>query len=97
VIEDLAVQAAATTVVAQSLNAWLVDLNRASVDHLNAIGAQNATLYNLTPTDFTHLNEYGQAVFGNIVSLLMDNLKGGDFETWTSPDETIIGGLPGLP
>lgn len=90
VIEDLAVQATTTIAVAKSLDAWVVDLNRASVNHLNAIGSEEAKVYNLTPTDFTHLNEYGQALFGNMVSYLMLGLRGGEFWRWTKPEWKFV-------
>lgn len=86
VIENLAVQAAATIAVAGELNAWVVDLNKASTNLLNRVGSENATLYNLTPTDFTHLNVYGQEVFGNLVSWLVVGLRGGEFWRWTRPE-----------
>lgn len=90
VIEDLTVQANATIAVAKEISADYIDLNRASTNYLNAIGATNASLYNLIPTDFTHLNVHGQTVFGNMVSLLLNSLWDKEkYEEWTTPNKTI--------
>jgi lysophospholipase L1-like esterase len=94
--EDLAVQAAATIAVARDLNAWVIDLNKASVNLLNRVGAENATLYNLLPTDFTHLNVFGQEVFGNLVSWLLVNVKGAEFWRWTRPEGKYLREFRGL-
>lgn len=80
----------ATTAVAKFLRAGLVDLNRASTDILNKIGPVNATLFNLIPADYTHLNEFGQSVFGSVVSSLFDHLEGEYFRKWTTPNETAF-------
>lgn len=89
VVQNLAVEAGATIAVAKSLNAFVVDLNKGSTDYLNAIGQADAAEYNLTPTDYTHLNVYGQALFGNMVSLLMNGIKTACFKEWTTPNATI--------
>jgi hypothetical protein len=89
VVQNLAVEAAATIAVAKSLNAFVVDLNKGSTDYLNAIGQAHAAEYNLIPTDYTHLNVYGQALFGNMVSLLMNGIKAACFDEWTTPNATI--------
>jgi hypothetical protein len=53
-------------------------------------------VYNLTPTDYTHLNYWGSIVFGRIVSDLMQ--KYGDIQEWTKPNATlsreIAAGIP---
>jgi hypothetical protein len=70
--ESLAVEANATIAVAKSIGAYYIDLNRASTDYVDAIGANNSHTYNLIPTDNTHLNAAGSVLFGNLVSLLID-------------------------
>lgn len=50
-------------------------------------------LYNLIPTDNTHLNKAGSLVFGNMVSGLIDEAMktehGHGIEVYTHPNETI--------
>ncbi|KAJ8065843.1 hypothetical protein OCU04_004947 [Sclerotinia nivalis] len=93
VAQDLAVQANATISVAQSIGAFYIDLNRASTDYINDIGATNAETYNLTPTDFTHMNPAASVVFGNMVSELIGKSVGSalgfDIKTYTTPNATI--------
>jgi len=89
VIQSLAVEAAATITVAKSLKASVVDLNKGSTNYLNSIGQAHAAEYNLIPTDNTHLNVYGQALFGNMVSLLMNGIKAAGLKEWTTPNTTI--------
>lgn len=90
VLEDLAVEAATTIAASKTLGALFVDLNKASTKLLNSIGAEKSALFNSVPLDFTHLNESGQAVFGNVISLLLRQLEGYDFKRWTVPNESII-------
>jgi len=93
VIEDLAVQANATIAVAKAIGSLVIDLNRASTDYVDAIGANNSATYNLIPTDFTHLNVAGSVLFGNMVSGLIDGSVGSalgfNIETYTTPNVTI--------
>ncbi|CAD6442356.1 34a3d1d4-a424-4dc3-98f2-38355fdef018 [Sclerotinia trifoliorum] len=93
VAQDLAVQANATIAVAKSIGAFYIDLNRASTDYVNAIGATNAETYNLIPTDFTHMNEAASVLFGNMVSGLIGKSVGSapgfDIKTYTTPNATI--------
>lgn len=65
-----------------------IDLNRASTNYVNAIGATLAHTYNYAGTDKTHLNQYGIVLFGNMVSMLIDGAfkDGGQ---WTVPNATI--------
>ena len=88
VIEDLAWRAQGTLDVANYLSASVMDLNKASTDLLNNIGEHDAWLFNLTPTDFVHLNEYGGAVFGNTISILMRKLR--TFNSWTTPSKIFL-------
>ncbi|PBP16354.1 putative gdsl-like lipase acylhydrolase protein [Diplocarpon rosae] len=92
VIENLAQQANATIYVAKSLGVPYIDLNRASTDYINKIGATLADTYNLTPDDRTHLNPYGELLFGTLVSVLIGRtLDQGRW--WTKPNVTIARAL----
>lgn len=65
-----------------------IDLNLASTNYVNAIGATLAHTYNYIGTDKTHLNHYGIVLFGNMVSMLIDDaLKDG--RQWMMPNATI--------
>jgi lysophospholipase L1-like esterase len=68
---NLADVAAATEEAASKSGASIIDLNAASTEYLNAIGAEKAHTYNLIPTDNTHLNAAGSVVFGNLVAMLI--------------------------
>jgi lysophospholipase L1-like esterase len=70
--ENLADVTAAAKEAASKTGAKIIDLNAASTKYLNAIGPDNAATYNLSPTDFTHLNSEGSVVFGNLVAGLID-------------------------
>ncbi|OJJ67146.1 hypothetical protein ASPBRDRAFT_349495 [Aspergillus brasiliensis CBS 101740] len=72
VIEDLAVQRAATIDAAKNTDTSYIDLNKASTDYLNSIGPADAYTYNLAPDDHTHLNGEGSKVFGGMVASLID-------------------------
>lgn len=93
VIEDLFPQVNATIAVAKSLGAYYIDLNRASTDYVDAIGANKSWTYNLIPTDYTHLNAAGSILFGNMVSLLIDKAvpktRIYDISKYTYPNATI--------
>lgn len=93
VIEDLATQRALTISVAQALNTSYIDLNVASTKYLDSVGKANATLFNLAPTDFTHLNADASILFGNLVSLLMTEIAGGVgavLRRYTQPQSVIV-------
>ncbi|KAH6977493.1 SGNH hydrolase-type esterase domain-containing protein [Ilyonectria sp. MPI-CAGE-AT-0026] len=49
---------------------WL-DLNIASTNYVNAIGSENATYYDLSSGDKTHLNVAGETVFARMVADLL--------------------------
>jgi lysophospholipase L1-like esterase len=70
--ENLKDVVAATKEAAKKTGASIIDLNAASTQYLNAVGADNAATYNLKATDFTHLNSQGSVVFGNMVAMLID-------------------------
>jgi len=97
VIEDLAPQAALTIAAANAIGAAYIDLNKASVAYLNSIGKSNAQLYNRIPTDGTHLNVAGAILFGNMVSILMDeavtSLHGYSLTPYTHPNATVAAAI----
>jgi len=72
VTENLADVSAATKDAAEQTGAYIIDLNAASTSYLNAIGPEKAAMYNLNPTDFTHLNSQGSELFGNMVAGLIE-------------------------
>lgn len=72
--ENLADVTVAAKEAASETGAKIIDLNAASTKYLNAIGPDNAATYNLSPTDFTHLNDEGSIVFGNMVAVLIDEV-----------------------
>ena len=88
IVEDLAVQAAATKAAAEEAGVPVIDLNRKSTDYLNAVGEVDAHTYNLNADDNTHLNVEGSIVFGNMVSGLIDQVVKG-IDEWTSPEKDI--------
>ncbi|ETS84964.1 hypothetical protein PFICI_02989 [Pestalotiopsis fici W106-1] len=66
---------------------WL-DLTQASTNYINAIGAENASYYDLSEGDGTHLNTAGQTVFGRMVAdLLLE--KRTDLSTFFTPNEAL--------
>jgi lysophospholipase L1-like esterase len=66
--QDLGDVVNATREVAVASHIQLIDLNAASRTYVQAIGSTDADLYNLAPTDRTHLNAHGSIVFGRIVA-----------------------------
>lgn len=80
--------AAETIAAAGDVGAEYLELNKASTDYVNAIGAQNADSYNWGPGDRTHLNPSGEVVFGRMVlDLLLE--KRGDFAVYFNSDEAL--------
>ncbi|KAF7531051.1 hypothetical protein G7054_g9259 [Neopestalotiopsis clavispora] len=66
---------------------WL-DLTQASTTYINAIGAENASYYDLSDGDGTHLNTHGQTVFGRMVAdLLLE--KRTDLSSFFTSDEAL--------
>lgn len=94
VVQDLAPQRNATISVALSLDISYIDLNLASTNYLNAIGAADAALYNRIPSDFTHLNAHGSELFGTMVSWLMTSSGttkfGREIEEFSVAKQTIV-------
>lgn len=90
VVENLSNERNATIQVAESLGVGFIDLNKASTDYVNAIGASAADSYNLAQGDRTHLDTWGGVVFGRMVSdLLVEKFE--DVKAWTVANETLSG------
>ncbi|EMD97335.1 carbohydrate esterase family 12 protein [Bipolaris maydis ATCC 48331] len=94
VIENLARETALTIDVATSSNLHFIDLNKASTTYVNAIGQAGADTYNWvgngsTARDRTHLNPWGEVVFGRLVSDLLVEKYAGEFKQWTVGNETL--------
>lgn len=94
VIEDLADVAGATLAVAKSLDVHYIDLNRASINYVNAIGFNLSSTYNLIATDFTHINARGSMLFGNMVANLLE-ARSRDQSTFISINKTIVAAIRG--
>ncbi|POS69948.1 GDSL-like Lipase/Acylhydrolase [Diaporthe helianthi] len=56
---------------AEATSSPYIDLNKASIAFVNAIGKDAAQAYNRDPDDRTHLNEHGSVVFGRMVADLI--------------------------
>jgi lysophospholipase L1-like esterase len=66
----------------------IIDLNAASLSYVDAIGQEAAQVYNLSPSDRTHLNAWGTVVFGRMVAdLIIRQLP--YLECWITPNETL--------
>ncbi|XP_014556555.1 carbohydrate esterase family 12 protein [Bipolaris victoriae FI3] len=94
VIENLARESALTIDVATSSNLHFIDLNKASTAYVNAIGQAGADTYNWvgngsTARDRTHLNPWGEVVFGRMVSDLLVEKYTWEFKEWTVGNETL--------
>lgn len=90
--EDLADVVAATREAAKRTGAAVIDLNKSSMEYLNAIGAEKAAKYNLKEGDSTHLNKGGSVVFGNLVAVLLGKEgtgKGLDLGEYVKPVKEI--------
>ncbi|KAH7035787.1 acetylesterase [Microdochium trichocladiopsis] len=71
--DSLSNERRAAQVAAEKTGSAFINLNRASLDYVNAIGEQAAHTYNGpdSPTDNTHLNLWGETVFGRMVTDLV--------------------------
>lgn len=70
----------------------IIDLNAASLAYVNAIGRDASWVYNWGPGDNTHLNPYGEVVFGRMVIDLIIRAKP-DLESWFTPNKTLSDAL----
>ncbi|GLB40391.1 putative carbohydrate esterase family 12 protein [Lyophyllum shimeji] len=71
VADTLGPWADATISVAQQQKTHLLDLHKASIAYIEAIGPDAAHRLNRLPDDYTHLNVNGTTVFGRMVADLM--------------------------
>ncbi|KAF7557477.1 hypothetical protein G7Z17_g729 [Cylindrodendrum hubeiense] len=71
VVQNLEDWRQAAIAAAEENSIKFLDLNIASTDYINAIGSENATYYNLSAGDKTHLNVAGETVFGRMVADLL--------------------------
>ncbi|KAH7321229.1 SGNH hydrolase-type esterase domain-containing protein [Stachybotrys elegans] len=69
--ESLVNERATTIKVAEEKGVACLDLNKASVDYVNAIGEANGHKYDAEPGDSTHLNAAGTTVFSRMVADLL--------------------------
>lgn len=85
-------QRLATIAAAASTNSTVVDLNAASLAYVNAIGKDAAWAYNYAGTgsaaDTTHLNPWGEVVFGRMVADLVVRARP-EMEGWVRKNETL--------
>ncbi|KAH7409912.1 SGNH hydrolase-type esterase domain-containing protein [Phaeosphaeria sp. MPI-PUGE-AT-0046c] len=93
VIENLANETAITNRVAKEKGLHHIDLNKASTAFVNAIGQSAADKYNWGPGDRTHLNKWAEVVFSRIVSDLLVEAYGAEFEAVTIKNETLSKGI----
>ncbi|KAK1142829.1 hypothetical protein N8T08_007263 [Aspergillus melleus] len=73
---------------AKSVGIKYLDLTTASTDYINAIGDENATNYDLSDGDKTHINEAGGVVFGRLVADLLLAARS-DLEDYITPNEAL--------
>ncbi|KAI1740213.1 SGNH hydrolase-type esterase domain-containing protein [Xylaria scruposa] len=79
-----AIEAAKTT------GSAIIDLNAASLAYVNAIGRDASWAYNWGDDrkDTTHLNPWGEVVFGRMVADLVVRARP-DLESWIAPNDTL--------
>ncbi|KUJ08390.1 SGNH hydrolase, partial [Mollisia scopiformis] len=88
---DLANVVNATLSVAMANWCPFIDLNKASMKYLNAIGEANAMMYDRVAGDSTHLNAAGDLLFGNMVSWFLSSSDiGVQVEAFLGPNATIV-------
>jgi lysophospholipase L1-like esterase len=75
---------------AKETRSTVVDLNAASLAYVDAIGRDASWQYNWGPDkkDMTHLNPYGEVVFGRMVVDLIIRAKP-DLQSWFTPNKTL--------
>ncbi|KAI0167827.1 SGNH hydrolase-type esterase domain-containing protein [Pestalotiopsis sp. NC0098] len=79
-----------TIAAADATNTTYLDLNKYSLEYVDAIGNTSAQAYDLGGygADTTHLNDYGSVVFGRLVAdLLLQKLP--ELDSWFTPNETL--------
>ena len=79
-----------TISAARSTNATFIDLNLASTNYVNAIGSAASNRYNLASGDYTHLNDWGAAVFARmVVDLLLKESALAGVGSFITPNATM--------
>ncbi|KAI1748425.1 SGNH hydrolase-type esterase domain-containing protein [Xylaria castorea] len=75
---------------AEATGSTIIDLNAASLAYVDAIGRDASWAYNWGDDrkDMTHLNPWGEAVFGRMVADLIIRAKP-DLDRWITPNETL--------
>lgn len=75
VVDSLHDQRLAAIEAAQQTGSTVIDLNAASIEYVNAIGQAAAYEYNWgdDKKDTTHLNPWGEVVFGRMIADLIVN------------------------
>ncbi|KAI0508703.1 SGNH hydrolase-type esterase domain-containing protein [Xylaria bambusicola] len=86
--DSLHAQRLAALHAADVTNSTVVDLNAASLAYVDAIGRDASWEYNYSGDDYTHLNPYGEVVFGRMVADLIVRAKP-VLEMWIAPNETL--------
>ena len=89
VIQDLATQRDITIAVAKDKKTHYIDLNKGSVDYVNAIGEKATIPYDRNGTDRTHLSPWGGIVFSRLVSDLLVAKYATEFDAVTVKNETM--------
>ncbi|KAF7531907.1 hypothetical protein G7054_g8449 [Neopestalotiopsis clavispora] len=89
-LENLAQDRIYTIAAAEATDTTYLDLNKYSLEYVDAIGNTSAQAYDLNGygADTTHLNAYGSIVFGRLVAdLLLEKLP--ELDSWFTPNETL--------
>ncbi|KAI0860353.1 SGNH hydrolase-type esterase domain-containing protein [Xylaria cubensis] len=75
---------------AKATGSTIIDLNAASLAYVNAIGRDASWAYNWgdDKKDMTHLNPWGEVVFGRMVADLIVRARP-ELESWIRPNETL--------
>lgn len=92
VLDSLHNERLATIAAAKAVGIRYLDLNLASSNYINALGNETAGVYDLEPTDRTHLNARGAKVFGRMVA---DLLLGWPADGKVDGVKEVIGGVLG--
>lgn len=86
--DSLADQRRIAKEAADATKSTFIDLNQVSLTYVDAIGATDAMKFNLGPSDKTHLNPWGEIVFGRIVAdLIQKQLL--DLESYFKENKTL--------
>lgn len=88
VVENLKEHSAAAIAAARNVGIKFLELNQASTNYINAIGASNADYYNLAQGDRTHLNVAGEKVFGRMVADLIAKERT-DLKTYLKQNQAL--------